>query len=836
MPANLETMSKTTVGKRIAANTGLMVGAKFFSVTMGLCTLWIATRALSMEAFGIVVFLHAYMLFFSEVATFQNWQAIIRFGADDQKANDSEGLAKLIKFGVKLDAISAVLAYFGSLALFGLVVVIVEIFPSIGPDGGTSVADLQKYAAIYCLVVLARQTSTSVGVLRLFDRFQILAIEAMIMPAIRLLGSLYALYAGWGLYGFLAVWFFASLISYIALILTGAWELHGRKMLGRVLRAKSSLMKQRKGLWSFFIKSNVDSTLAAGTLHLPALLVMVFFGPVYTGLFRIAEEVAKLLSEGFKLLDQVIYPELAKMIVNGDADKIWRIVMRSALILLSVGLAMSVFVAVFGPYLLGTVFPKDYSASAPLAALLVPAAALTGLMAPLFPIFYAADKPERAIIARGLTLMVYVASFIIFSLTIGKMAPGWAALLGNVVGVALVFFMAKKTLKRTVQKSEGYVVPEGTRIVSLVGQSEKRIWGMPILKWQGRAMKKAGGWVSHKGDNADVYLGTPWVLSAALAGAFVKAKKTALVIDGKIAGVTDCARDDALLLIGSEADVAVEYGLALKGPDDLADPYNKALRKTDPPYGIDIETAPIEPVMRRQFASSYKGITDFVTKYFWPLPAYYVTRLCARLRLTPNMVTTIGLILCIAAFYYFMKGQWALGFITGWLMTFLDTVDGKLARTTMTYSAWGNAYDHGIDLIHPPFWYWAWFAGLGGMTNWLEPAEMFSSPLGFALLAIFVGYVVDRIIEGIFILQHGFHIHVWRPFNSFLRIYTARRNPNTFIFMIGCLLSVFIAEAAIWGFYVVAIWTWVCIGINIGVVAYAAVTKKPVTSWMDKAA
>jgi len=119
-----------------------------------------------MEAFGIVVFLHAYMLFFSEVATFQNWQAIIRFGADDQKANDSEGLAKLIKFGVKLDAISAVLAYFGSLVLFGLVVVIVEIFPSLGPDGGTSVADLQKYAAIYCLVVLARQTSTSVGVLQ----------------------------------------------------------------------------------------------------------------------------------------------------------------------------------------------------------------------------------------------------------------------------------------------------------------------------------------------------------------------------------------------------------------------------------------------------------------------------------------------------------------------------------------------------------------------------------------------------------------------------------------------------------------------------------------------
>jgi len=135
-----------------------------------------------------------------------------------------------------------------------------------------------------------------------------------------------------------------------------------------------------------------------------------------------------------------------------------------------------------------------------------------------------------------------------------------------------------------------------------------------------------------------------------------------------------------------------------------------------------------------------------------------------------------------------------------------------------TYSSWGNAYDHGIDLVHPPFWYWAWFAGLGGTLLLKDPLSWLSTPLGLALIAIQIGYWVDRIIEGIFIVQHGFHIHVWRPFNSLLRIYTARRNPNTFIFMIGCILSVFVAEAAVWGFYAVAIWTWCCI-----VIASAAV-------------
>ena len=457
MTADLSTYSKHSVGKRIAANTGLMVGAKFLSVILGIGTLWIATRALSPAEFGIVIFLHAYMLFFAEVATFQNWQAIIRYGADDQKAGDSTALAKLMKFGIKLDALSAVMAYLGSLALFGLAMVFISHFPSLAPDAsmaGDSMgnATLQKYAALYCLVVLARQTSTLTGVLRLFDRFGLLALEAMIMPAIRFIGSLYAFKAGWGLEGFLAIWFFASLVNYLVLIATGAWELHGRKLLGQTLRAKSGFTNQRKGLWSFVIKSNIDSTLAAGTLHLPALMVMAFFGPVFTGIYRIAEEVAKLLSEGFKLLDQVIYPELAKLVVNGEADKIWRIVIRAGVIMLGVGLIMSGVVWAYGPYVLGTIFAADYSASAALASLLVPAAALTGLMAPLFPIFYAADKPERAITARGLALLAYIAAFIVLSLTIGKMAPGWAAIIGNVVGVSLVFFMAKKTLKKVMHK------------------------------------------------------------------------------------------------------------------------------------------------------------------------------------------------------------------------------------------------------------------------------------------------------------------------------------------------------------------------------------------------
>jgi hypothetical protein len=120
----------------------------------------------------------------------------------------------------------------------------------------------------------------------------------------------------------------------------------------------------------------------------------------------------------------------------------------------------------------------------------------------------------------------------------------------------------------------------------------------------------------------------------------------------------------------------------------------------------------VRAVEKRLFQGSYKGVTDLVTKYVWPAPARVVTRWCALAKMTPNQVTGIGFLLVLAAFGLFWTGHFGWGLVCAWIMTFLDTVDGKLARVTLTSSKWGNVFDHGIDLVHPPFWWWAWFVGL----------------------------------------------------------------------------------------------------------------------------
>ena len=76
---------------------------------------------------------------------------------------------------------------------------------------------------------------------------------------------------------------------------------------------------------------------------------------------------------------------------------------------------------------------------------------------------------------------------------------------------------------------------------------------------------------------------------------------------------------------------------------------------------------------------------------------------------------------------------------------------------------------------------------------------------------------------------HGFHIHVWGKVDSFMRVYTARRNPNGFIMMIFCIFG-----APVAGFAAVTAWTVICNVFHTVRLFQAGVTKQnpPLTSWM----
>lgn len=367
----------------------------------------------------------------------------------------------------------------------------------------------------------------------------------------------------------------------------------------------------------------------------------------------------------------------------------------------------------------------------------------------------------------------------------------------------------------------------------IVGEGEVPLWGMASSERLRRALRRAGCVAVHH-DETGVPRGlagqplaglrADFVFDEALVKALVAGPPrvlvdpdSGLVVAARVEGTAPDRLAQALAEGRSPEGILPQYR-----PEQLSGAYNHALRKSQPPYLLRLTAASRRAVERRMFDASYKGVTDFVTKYLWPRPAQLATKLCAVAGVTPNLVTWASFALVVVAFWLFATGQFGWGLAAAWGMTFLDTVDGKLARVTLTSSRLGNLFDHGIDLIHPPFWWWAWVAGLAAVGLPLAAQQ--------AVLAVVIGgYVLQRLQEGLFLALFKIEIHVWRRFDSLFRLITARRNPNLAILTVA-----WACGRPDLGLLAVAWWTLLCLGVHFCQIAQALLVRRRTTirSWL----
>ena len=323
-----------------------------------------------------------------------------------------------------------------------------------------------------------------------------------------------------------------------------------------------------------------------------------------------------------------------------------------------------------------------------------------------------------------------------------------------------------------------------TIFIYIIGNSEVNVWGLSGRERLQRMLKANNGEIALVDDLGSIpdggqvlFLCADHLFDARVLAALIKTQSN-LVLN---------SNNDQIVAIriadGNASNVLADFLGEGNGdtistfPNYSLDDLNlefqqKNLKKKDAPYVLFINKFNYKILEAELFSGSYKGVTDLVTKWVWPIPASWATHFCVRFGLSPNHVTLTSFVFAALAGVAFWFGYYGIGLMMGWIMTFLDTVDGKLARVTVTSSRLGDVLDHGLDLIHPPLWYMAW--GIG-----LSTVSITTSGVEILIWLMFIGYIGGRLCEGVFQFFVGsFDIFIWRKFDSFNRLITARRNPN----------------------------------------------------------
>ena len=312
---------KDDIFRRLFLNAGKLLSANVVGAVLGLVATVLTARALGPENYGILALVLVYELTIGKLVTFDAWQAVIKFGSEALHADDRAGLRQLVKFGFALDIASA---------LVGTVLAVVLAGPVIRLLGWD--ASVRPLLVLYSVLILFGLSGTPIGVLRLFDRFDLLSYMAILSGAVRLAGVAWCLVSGQGLFGFVLIYLVTGIIGQLYQLFASLWVLHRQNVTGFISEPLRGIRRRFPGIVDYVWTTNLTMTVRMLSREADGLFIAALTTPAALGLFKVAKQFAVVLPKFSEPLSQSIYPELARAWAARDSGRFVSLIKRTTVL------------------------------------------------------------------------------------------------------------------------------------------------------------------------------------------------------------------------------------------------------------------------------------------------------------------------------------------------------------------------------------------------------------------------------------------------------------------------------------------------------------------------
>jgi O-antigen/teichoic acid export membrane protein len=384
------------VFRRLFLNAGRLIGANSITTGLGFIVTMLTARALGPENFGVLALVLVYAQVIGKLVTFHAWVAIVKFGDEALHKNDRSGFRQLIKLGFCLDLSSAILGTVLAISFSGLIIDL------LGWD-----RTVQPLIVLYSILILFTLNGTPIGVLRIYDRFDILSYTGVITALIRLCGVIICLLFGQGLYGFVLVYLIAEIIGQFYQIITSLWVLHVQEVGNFLAEPLRGLGQRFSGIWKYVWSTNLNQTIKIVSRQGDSLLVAGLTTPADLGFYTIAKRIAKIMGGMSDPFFQSIYPELTRLWAASKKKEFVALIKRTTFILSGVALIIWLSFIVIGHPLIKLAFGTSYQASYILAVIYMFARVIAVCAFALGPALVTIGLPGEWLSALVITTVIY---------------------------------------------------------------------------------------------------------------------------------------------------------------------------------------------------------------------------------------------------------------------------------------------------------------------------------------------------------------------------------------------------------------------------------------------
>lgn len=423
--------------KRAMRNFVKVFSGKAIGAISALAYLALAAQGLGTHDFGLIVLIHSYMLLFTRIISFKSHNIIIKYGADYINSKNFYDFQKLVKFTFCLDFSSAI---FGTMAG----ILIMQLF---GTYFGIP-AEALFVASLYCFLSVTNINDTTSGLLRLFDRFDLIAIQSLVEPIIRLVGVGLTFYldGAWQMY--LLVWFIARIGGSLTMFVSAFNQLRRRNLLRIFNWQFVGLSQPHQGIWPFAWSSNLHGTVNSVGIQIVTLAIGGTLGPAGAALYKVAQEIAEVTIKAAAVFNTALYPELAKLVsASGERSRIKTIINRSGKIGCLIGIAFTLLLTLSGETVLQMIFGPEFIEAYPVLILLAIGSTIALLTFPHESALYSVGKPQTALLIKLISSTIQVLALLVLLGQYGISGAGYAAITANSVSTALLLVLTRRVLK-----------------------------------------------------------------------------------------------------------------------------------------------------------------------------------------------------------------------------------------------------------------------------------------------------------------------------------------------------------------------------------------------------
>lgn len=405
------------VFRAVMRNAGYLGSTKLVGGLIGLLALAAAGRGLDPRVFGLLMIVHTYATGAGTVVKFQSWQLILRYGAPALRRGDTACAIDSIRFALGLDLLSGLLGMGLAMAALPLLAGYFEI-----PRAYLGLA------LFYCTLVPTMSAATPTGVLRLLDRFDLLAAQQLVTPALRASGAAVAYFTDAGFGGFVVTWYVADLAGDAVLWAMATRQLRRRDMLAALRPGLIGTARRLPGAWGFASTTNVAISLDGAWGPVSNLIVASILGPVAAGLYKIASTLIDSAGKPANMLAKSFYPEIMRLDPASKAP--WRLGLRTGLLAGALGLAVVAVILLGGRPLIAFAFGHRYLAAYGVLGAMAFALMVSMAAFPLESLLYMVGRQRASLVAQAVATIVYLGLLATLSYRFGLTGAGVAFLVG----------------------------------------------------------------------------------------------------------------------------------------------------------------------------------------------------------------------------------------------------------------------------------------------------------------------------------------------------------------------------------------------------------------------